>query len=896
MARESKKPAAKKAVAKKSVAKKVAKKTPAKKAAKKPVAKKVNTSKKTTSATKRTTNSVKKKKQENKTERLKIATERVAKKQTNKFLSKEEEAAQLDITLPDNTSLRAKEKAAVIASLVTEDFLDPAWKISYVAGICFLIFGSFITVSSDNISERITSAAFQTQSTMQAQTIGGLPLGPVFESIAPQIPSVLEKREQFLIHALHAEKINVLVRNTQTGEEKKYSTNKQNLDYFQFVLEPADFTAGSYAVLLEVSGLDGSVLVVEKGVFQVTASQALPEPPNIDLIDSIDSVISDDVVVRVLIENAEAPKVYAVNVDTDETLQMELQNPAGGLYHRIFIPASTMPEGKYELYTKAIALDTNEPIEIDLDSFEIEKLLSSAQTQTTQTTTSATGGTSSSTTTGTGPSGQTIIADPVDREDDTPPLIRDDAEVRLRISGGELDKPAVVQIDAPFTSEYVRVYYRRASATQLMPLGYAFKGTDRWLYRFDVTAIPNGEYILSAKAKVSGQIYSSEGVNVVVNVRSPEPEEVLPPVLEEAREEVDTQAEPVRTFVKLEPELERIASTSPSITADDEAQEVLLLYREEINELLKKYAVAQQSGDTALIEAARKNLEEKKREMREYVAMDSDLKLLADRIDVRIEETITVMQERVSTFEELRKRDTNGTSALDTDGDGVSDIDERILYKTDPQNPDTDNDGVTDGVEIIKGFNPLDDSPEAFVRHESPKEGTAYVDTEVLKVTRVTPKIRRDVNEENPPVSAEISGFGIPDSYVTLYIFSTPTVVTVKTASDGSFTYTFEDELEDGNHEVYVAITDNAGAIVAQSNPFRFVKEAEAFTEDDSTTSAPVVSSIDGTLSSNPYLSVAGLGIFGLGLVLLMLGFGLRTAPKAKDEEVTIIEETPITA
>lgn len=49
-----------------------------------------------------------------------------------------------------------------------------------------------------------------------------------------------------------------------------------------------------------------------------------------------------------------------------------------------------------------------------------------------------------------------------------------------------------------------------------------------------------------------------------------------------------------------------------------------------------------------------------------------------------------------------------GTSDLspDTDGDGLDDKTEVEVYKTDPTNTDTDNDGYWDGFEIMGGFNP----------------------------------------------------------------------------------------------------------------------------------------------------------------------------------------------
>ena len=51
-----------------------------------------------------------------------------------------------------------------------------------------------------------------------------------------------------------------------------------------------------------------------------------------------------------------------------------------------------------------------------------------------------------------------------------------------------------------------------------------------------------------------------------------------------------------------------------------------------------------------------------------------------------------------------------GTNPLnrDTDGDILLDGDEVRTYKTDPTNPDTDGDGIPDGVEVANGTNPLD--------------------------------------------------------------------------------------------------------------------------------------------------------------------------------------------
>ncbi len=43
----------------------------------------------------------------------------------------------------------------------------------------------------------------------------------------------------------------------------------------------------------------------------------------------------------------------------------------------------------------------------------------------------------------------------------------------------------------------------------------------------------------------------------------------------------------------------------------------------------------------------------------------------------------------------------------DTDGDGLSDGDEVLIWHTNPLNPDTDGDGYPDGTEVKNGYNPL---------------------------------------------------------------------------------------------------------------------------------------------------------------------------------------------
>lgn len=76
------------------------------------------------------------------------------------------------------------------------------------------------------------------------------------------------------------------------------------------------------------------------------------------------------------------------------------------------------------------------------------------------------------------------------------------------------------------------------------------------------------------------------------------------------------------------------------------------------------------------------------------------------------------------------KLDYGSDVIIDSDLDGLTDLGEKNIYKTDPQNPDTDSDGILDGAEIIGGTDALNntspsalrtiDTQETLVKNETP--------------------------------------------------------------------------------------------------------------------------------------------------------------------------------
>ncbi|MEX0931429.1 MAG: Ig-like domain-containing protein [Candidatus Paceibacterota bacterium] len=208
----------------------------------------------------------------------------------------------------------------------------------------------------------------------------------------------------------------------------------------------------------------------------------------------------------------------------------------------------------------------------------------------------------------------------------------------------------------------------------------------------------------------------------------------------------------------------------------------------------------------------------------------------------------------------------------DSDNDGVSDYDEKYIYNTDPFNPRTAGTQMTDGERILSKLNPLQNSEQEIV-FELPNESETIserITTDIFTVESAS--LTRYVEEENGAEMISFTGKALPNSFVTLYIFSTPIIVTVKTDSDGVWRYTLDQELEDGSHTMYVATVNNSGKIIAQSSPFPFVKEAQAVTLGEGFAETPESAEKTGFFQSYLLLFVLGGLLLAIGLSLLTIG------------------------
>ncbi len=428
-------------------------------------------------------------------------------------------------------------------------------------------------------------------------------------------------------------------------------------------------------------------------------------------------------------------------------------------------------------------------------------------------------------------------------------------------------------------AQFTELYVRQKESLRDTFIGLAQQDTtDDWKLVWDTKDVPNGEYTLLAKHKNKFGFYWSDSTTVIVKNKT-----ILEPTAKE-KEVIDTivsandhYENPLAIFMNtLDGEVTDTvsATTTVDVVIQEDSNDIPILkkYKTEIENAMQNYTSALRKNDITERRTALLKIDELKNTIvLNSVGSDNitDYDKMKESISARFEHLVSTIEESQRV---IAKR-IGEAATEDSDIDGITDYDELTLYKTNPFSADTDNDGFTDEVEILAGFDPNSDIQESSIVYESPKE-SGVIREDVLAVdTITTEKFEKSIERHVNPV-AILSGRALPNSFVTIYIFSTPIVITVKTSEDGTWNYRFNKELEDGQHEVFVGITDNSGKIVAKSNPFTFVKEAEAFNPVGAEINTDIINTEAPTpslLNQSTLLVASGAVVMALGFILILL-------------------------
>jgi len=298
---------------------------------------------------------------------------------------------------------------------------------------------------------------------------------------------------------------------------------------------------------------------------------------------------------------------------------------------------------------------------------------------------------------------------------------------------------------------------------------------------------PNGIYAVLLEIKKGGGVFKETADNFNINnpPKSLNPQNVL------------------ETIQKKIENLPVIHSEDSQVQITQITQDV----KTKLNEL-KETAQQKESEIKKDVTSIKQNIEAKTQEVEKELKQKENI--IEQKINQLVEKTVVptplaLVQEKVQEVKNL---------IVDFDNDGLSNTDE-LRFGTDVFNPDSDNDGYLDGIEVQNNFDPLSPLPEQKISFESPKIA-GQINEDKLKVEKIelvpeTPKPlppkAQTPKEEKPKIKLE--GKAIPNSFVVIFIYSEPIIVTVKTDENGNWSYVLDKNLSDGHHEVYVALTDN---------------------------------------------------------------------------------------
>jgi hypothetical protein len=249
-----------------------------------------------------------------------------------------------------------------------------------------------------------------------------------------------------------------------------------------------------------------------------------------------------------------------------------------------------------------------------------------------------------------------------------------------------------------------------------------------------------------------------------------------------------------------------------------------------------------------------------------YIESKKEISQIQNTMDVFVS-LGTTSENVIERAQEIKKEDVN-LLYKDTNKDGVSDYDSIYIYNLDPikASPIAEHEGkkINAGEKILLGMDPLSTSTTKIVQEEPKVSSAKEISTYKLSEVVLT-----------PDKLIVFQGKALPNSFITLYIYSTPVIVTVKADATGEWKYTLNKELEDGQHVVYTATVNNTGKILAKSAPFAFAKTAEAATlipsiEKQADDMKPAVWNSKYTMMIVVFL------VFSILAVLFVVGVGIR--------------------
>lgn len=586
--------------------------------------------------------------------------------------------------------------------------------------------------------------------------------------------------------------------------------------------------------------------------------------PSLSFISSPPSIVTSDFTVTLNAVAIYRPQLVVRGLNVNKTLVLD---PASQTLPTInfLVKFNLLLPGRYELIAKGFIQPDGTPIEVAGSRFEILAPVLVTPNYTTSTESQTVASTSSSLDTASGSTTQS-------GEVEVPKL--DIVLLEQAVYKGFVPVKVRTSVSLP----EVFIYLQSPNFSTPKFVGKArYYDHSTLLLMVDTNQLPNGEHRIYARVKLTDVSVESEKLRFVIDnptiattvvgtstnpvATSPITDTAIQPkvITEPVAQPKPVPVEPVNLIPKTVYEAPKTPSSEVDSRSDPDERNikkvvlsdelkviiplVLKKFEQKINQRLKTF------GDDLHVEEADVSKLRKKAEEDLMSLILSDYRLH-------------------SISPEAKKRLRSEVERLVLRAEKV----ELLIIKSEVTSESLD--------ELLKTLESASSSVgEALVDTSSPRE-FGLVREDIMKIESVSPVISVGSESTSTNVYTEIRGRAVPNSLVTLYIYSTPVMVTVRADKDGTFVYVYEKDLEGGDHEVYVALTTTEGEVVVKSPGFQFVREAEAFNSPDSE-NGDILTPYSGgmSLTKNPYSVAIAVTLLVLSFLLFGLSFRIRKNP-----------------
>ena len=429
----------------------------------------------------------------------------------------------------------------------------------------------------------------------------------------------------------------------------------------------------------------------------------------------------------------------------------------------------------------------------------------------------------------------------------------------------------------------------------------SMKGTDVWSLNWDTSTLPPGDYRLFARVLL---LTGSTAETLPASVRISAASTGTPATPTAKRAASTSESEDV---VLTLPSVSMTQVQDPSLCTDARSCRAYCALGTAEREQCLAFAQATlfsatSSRFTSLVDGVASSritpllsdLSRRPKDLPEYVLDAEDLTVfcrdlshaplcgrILERADLLSSEEISLrkaaLMKETEFIQRIFEERTGVRSYVDSDGDHVSDYDELNIYGTDPNTEDTDGDGFLDAEEIVVHTDPIGIvSAEEMVGPEASSlalsartsEEVSVEDarmvgvpaSDILAIRRIT-SVEVAGAGTSTRHALKLSGFAPVNSYVTLFVFSDPIVVTTRTNASGTWSYLLPHDLPDGTHEAILGVTDAKGRVLARSDSLLFVKEGAVVTLGAALFGQPMTDSAFGKIATLVALLLAAAGV-----------------------------------